>query len=333
MRSKRVILLVLFRLALFAAGDKGEISGTVFDPQGKPRPGTPVQAKNTRGEAMFRATSGANGEYTISGLAPGSYDVTSNVLGLNGSPMRGVQVEKDRTVRVDLKLTEADQLSTLGEDVLAIEAHIKMDAPPSGPTPRTVDGRPDFSGVWWSPRATGPVKREFLPAAQEIADKRMAMNNRDSPQAHCLPSAATRIGPLWEFVQSKAVLVMISDDNSPGFHQIYLDGRPHPQDLNPAWYGHNIGRWEGDTLVVDRVAFDERVYLDQAHSHSDKLHIVERYRRPDLGHIEAEVTVDDPGVLVRAYSSKWVADLAPGQEISEFICQENNRDVEHLVGK
>jgi hypothetical protein len=73
----------------------------------------------------------------------------------------------------------------------------------------------------------------------------------------------TRIGPLYQFVQSKDYLVMISDDDSPGFHQIYLDGRPHPKEPDPQWYGHSIGHWEGDTLVVDRVNFEEQVWLDQ----------------------------------------------------------------------
>jgi hypothetical protein len=86
--------------------------------------------------------------------------------------------------------------------------------------------------------------------------------------------------------------------------------------------------------VVDRVNFEDQVWLDQkAHPHSDKLHITERYRRPDLGHLETEVTVEDPGVLAKPWTMKKVAELAPGEEIREFICAENNRDVEHLVGR
>ncbi len=94
-----------------------------------------------------------------------------------------------------------------------------------------------------------------------------------------------------------------------------------------------IGRWDGDTLVVDRVGFDPRVWLDvESHPHSDKLHIVERYHRPDLGHMEIEITVDDPGVLAKPYTLKRVADLAH-EEIFEYICQENNRDVQHMVSE
>ncbi len=105
----------------------------------------------------------------------------------------------------------------------------------------------------------------------------------------------------------------ISDDDSPGFHQIYLDGRPHPKDADPLWYGHSIGHWEGDTLVVDRVNFEDQVWLDQAaHPHSDKLHVIERYSRVDLGHLETEVTVEDPRVFLseavyheREYYRNW----------------------------
>jgi len=82
------------------------------------------------------------------------------------------------------------------------------------------------------------------------------------------------------------------------------------------------------------VNFEDQVWLDQdAHPHSDQLHIIERYRRPDLGHLETEVTVEDPGILARPYTMKRVSDLAPGEEIREFICTENNRDIEHLVGR
>ena len=139
---------------------------------------------------------------------------------------------------------------------------------------------------------------------------------------------------LWQLVQNKTNMIVISDDDSPGFYQIYLDGRKHPEDPNPAWRGHNVAHWEGDTLVVDRVGFHEGVWLDQdSHSHSEKLHIVDRYTRPDMGHIEIVSVVEDPGVLSRPFTMKRVADLAPDQEILEFICPENNQDVEHMVGK
>jgi hypothetical protein len=128
-------------------------------------------------------------------------------------------------------------------------------------------------------------------------------------------------------------LVIINDDESPGFHQVYLN-RSHPEDPNPGWYGHNTGNWDGDTLVIDRVAFDERIWLDQGgHPHSPKLHVVERYTRPDLGHLESEVTVEDPGVLAKPYTIKRVAQLAQGYDIYEFICAENERDVPHMVSK
>lgn len=247
---------------------------------------------------------------------------------------KGVSVGAGKTAHVDVAFKEGSQLSTLGEDSLAIAVDMKRHNPPSGPTPRTADGKPDLSGVWWSPRTVDGGKPEFLPAAVEIAKKRADDNRKDSPQAHCLPGAVTRVGPLYEFVQSKAFLVMISDDDSPGFHQIYLDGRSHPKEPDPQWYGHSIGRWDGDTLVVDRVDFEDQVWLDQeSHPHSDKLHVIERYKRIDLGHLETEVTVEDPGVLAKPYTMKRVSDLAPGEQIREFICTENNRDVEHLVGR
>ena len=87
-------------------------------------------------------------------------------------------------------------------------------------------------------------------------------------------------------------------------------------------------------IRLDRIGFHDRVWLDQdAHPHSEKLHVVERYRRPDLGHLETEITVEDPGILTKPWTMKRVSDLAPTEEIFEFICPENNRDVEHLVGK
>ncbi len=311
----------------------GAISGTLFDSIGDPIDHNQVQAENADTHAVFKATTSAKGKYTLAGLPPGKYFVVASAPGLRPFAMKGVLVKASLTLRFDIHLTDTTQLNTLGEDRRRIEEDNKRDAPPAGPTPRTFDGKPDLSGVWWQPTTVDPGKPEFLPEAIAIQKERLANNSKDSPQARCLPSAPLRNGPLWEFVQSRNFLVYISDDESPGFHQIYLDGRGHPADPNPAWYGHSIGHWDGDTLVVDRVAFDPRVWLDiESHPHSDKLHIVERYHRPDLGHLETEITVDDPGVLAKPWTQKRVAHLAH-EEIYEFICAENNRDVQHMVGK
>lgn len=323
-------------LVLAAAGqdNRGAISGTVVDPTGKLLAGVSVQARETQGDKTYNVSSSGTGKYTITGLPAGTYDLSANLPGLRPFQKKGVMVEAAKTAALDIRLDDTTQLNTLGEDTTAIQADTAKHNPPSGPTPRTLDGKPDLTGTWWSPRTVDPGKPEFNKMAEDAARERAANNRKDSPQAHCLPSAVTRLGPVYEMVQSRQFLVIISDDDSPGFHQIYLDGRPHPKDPNPAWYGHSVGHWEGDTLVVDRVGFHPRVWLDQdAHPHTDQLHVIERYRRPDLGHLETEITVEDPGILARPWTMKRVSDLAPTEEIYEFICPENNRDLDHMIGK
>ncbi len=333
--KKSIYLAVILSWVAVAqtAAPTGSITGTLVDSIGDPIDHNAVQAKNAESGAVFKTMTATNGKYTLADLPPGTYDVTASAPALTSFEKKGVVVQASETASVDIRLGDTTQLNTLGEDRTHQIADMKLHRPPSGPTPRTYDGKPDLSGVWWRPRVVDPGHPEFLPAAIAITNQRRANNGKDSPQAHCLPSGPLRNGPLWEFVQSKDYLVYISDDESPGFHQIYLDGRGHPADPNPAWYGHSIGHWDGDTLVVDRVAFDPRVWLDQeSHPHSDKLHVIERYHRPDLGHLEIEITVDDPGVLAKPWTQKRVTELA-NEEILEFICTENNRDVQHLVGK
>lgn len=326
--------LFLIATTAFGQGDKGVIAGSVKDPLGGAVGSVSITATNSSTGAVHKAMSSAQGAYTLADLPIGAYDVSAALPGVSPFAAKNIAVTGGKRTRLDVEFKEGSQLSTLGEDPLAIAADQKRHHPPSGPAPRTADGKPDLSGVWWSPRTVDAGKPEFLASAVEVARKRAEDNRKDSPQAHCLPNAVTRIGPLYEFVQSKNYLVMISDDDSPGFHQIYLSGRPHPKEPDPLWYGDSIGHWEGDTLVVDRVNFEDQVWLDQeSHPHSDKLHVIERYRRPDLGHLETEVTVEDPGVLAKPYTMKRVSDLAAGEEIREFICTENNKDLQHLVGR
>jgi hypothetical protein len=323
-----------FAAAAFGQSDRGTISGIVSNPVGVLLPEAPVQARNADTGVIAKATSSHTGAYSLLDLPAGKYDVSVTIGGLKPFERKNIAVAAAKTLKLDIRLEETTQLSTLGEDLLAIAADTRKHAPPSGPTPRTGEGKPDLSGIWWSPRTVDPGKPEMLAAAEATAKQRDENNRKDSPQARCLPSPVLRLGPVYEIVQSKDLMVMISDDDSPGFHQIYLDGRAHPKDPMPAWYGNSVGHWDGDTLIVDRIGFNDKVWLDQAaHPHSEKLHVVERYRRPDLGHLETEITVEDPTILARPFTMKRVSDLAPTEEIFEFICPENNRDVEHMVGK
>jgi hypothetical protein len=317
-----------------AQSDRGSISGVLTDPVGVPLPNVNVQAKNIQAGSVSKVMTAAGGKYTLADLPAGAYDISVNIPGLKAFEKKNVTVAAGKPLALAIRMEETTQLGTLGEDTTAITTDLGRHKPPTGPTPRTKEGKPDLSGVWWSPATVDGGKPEFLPWAQALAKERADNNRKDSPQTHCLPAAVLRVGPVYQFVQSKDFLIEISDDDSPGFHQIYLDGRPHPKDPNPAWYGHNTGRWEGDTLVVDRVAFNDEVWLDQElHPHSEKLHVVERYRRPDVGHLETEITVEDPGTVAKPYTIKRVSELAPTEEIYEFICPENNKDLPHLFGK
>jgi hypothetical protein len=112
--------------------------------------------------------------------------------------------------------------------------------------------------------------------------------------------------------------------------QIYLDGRPHPKDVNPTWTGHSIGDWEGDTLVIDTLGFNGQAWYAGGLSSTESLHVVERYRRPDLGHLELEMTIEDPAVLQKPWRQKRTAHLVSGENIEEYVCAENNKDVQHL---
>lgn len=335
----RVILAAIVAVAWTAAPraqtaeGRGVITGSVLDPFGDVGAKVVVQARRADSDTTLRATTDAAGKYVIAEVPAGIYDVTVAIPGIRAFERKGVAVQAGATSVVDIRLEEGSQLSTLGEDPAGILADRARRKPIAGPTPRTVDGRPDLSGVWWAPTVVEPGKPEWLPGAQKVAAERQANNRKDSPQVHCLPSAVLRRGPLVQFVQTRDVIVEITDDDSPGFHQIYLN-RSHPKDQDPLWYGDSVGRWEGDTLVVDRTNFLDLVWLDQdAHPHTDALHVIERYRRPDLGRLEVEITVEDPGVLAKPWTFTRVSDLAPGEEIREFICNENNSDLSHLVGK
>ena len=319
--NKNTMRWTLFLLAISAFA-QSSITGIVRDQFGAPIERVPVQAKNKATSATASATSAVDGSYTITNVAPGDYDISVNLPSMN--PYTAALTVGAGITKHDTKIAYNTQLGTVGEDFRSAIEEQTRHKPPTGPTPKSFDGHPDLSGVWFRPTTVDPGKPDFA---------RPPRPSSESNQARCLPSNAQRFGPLFQMVQSKDYLVMINDDDSPGFYQVYLDGRPHPKDVNPQWNGHNTAKWEGDTLVVDRVGFDERMFIDQAgHVNSGKLHIVTRYRRPDAGHLEITMVVEDDGALKAPFTTKLTADLAQNEMLYEFICAENERDVKHFSG-
>jgi hypothetical protein len=317
------------------AQSAGTITGTIFDLGGDQVANAPIQVTNVVTRALSRTTTSDKGRYALAQLPAGTYDLVVNAPGFNPYTKPGIVVASGQTVRLDIHITDY-QLGTLGD---GREFRVDLITPhptPSGPPPRTPDGRPDFTGIWFAQRTVDPGKPEPLPWAQRLLQERAANNSKDAPGAHCLPRGITAAGALfpYELVQTSARLVMLFEDDVPSHRTVYLDGRGHPRDPNPNWMGHSIGHWEGDTLIVDTVGFNDKSWLDsQGHPHTEKLHVIERIRRPDLGHLEIEFTIDDPGAYAKPWIIRRVADLDTSDEIGEYVCTEGERDAVHMVGK
>ena len=209
--------------------------------------------------------------------------------------------------------------------------------PPVGPTPREADGKPNLSGVWLSGNYSfanmgGPLPLQ--PWAQKLMQDRQATQGREDPEAKCLPAGVPRITPYpFKIVQSPEVIVMLLEGNVHSFRQ-FLFKREHDKDLDPSWMGDSIASWQGDTLVVDTVNFNDKTWLNgRGAPHTDKLHVIERYSRPDLGHLDVEITMEDPGAFTKPHTFKRAHILSTTWEIHEYVCNEFNVDVDRLVGK
>lgn len=306
----------------------GRISGVLSGSRG-PIPNADVRVKNTRTNQVIVATTSASGEFSVS-VPAGTYDVFSATVGYAALARRGVTVTAGATVRVDATLANNANAGTPGE-IYFLYARADR-KPPAGPTPKTRDGKPDLSGVWYPGPDLEPEVAPMLPWAEELAKKR-GTKVGDDPRAQCLPSGIVRTHglDLAKLVQTPTLLIMLVESSVPGVRQVFLDGRPHPPDVQPSWLGHSIGRWDGETLVIDTIGLNDRVWHDlQGRPQTEKAHIIERYRRPDLGHLEVEITIDDPGAYTRPWKVRRLLDLAPGEEVLEYICNENHK-TEHFV--
>jgi hypothetical protein len=200
----------------------------------------------------------------------------------------------------------------------------KAPAPPSGPTPRAEDGKVDLSGVWVPTSTTLPNDPSYQPAFKKIYDERKANKGKDDPEKFCLPNGAVRVNPLpYKIVQRSNMIALLWEGNTHSYRRFFLDGRKPNLDVEPeSWTGLSNGKWEGDTLVVDTVGFNDKTWLDATGKpHSDAMHLVERYKRPDLGHLNVELTIDDSKAFTKPYSFTRSFTLAPGWELQEYVCQ------------
>src|SRR5579864_2907353 len=213
----------------------------------------------------------------------------------------------------------------------------------AAPAPKAFDGKPDLSGLWRlgveigvGANITGDLpSADIQPWVAALSRQRLEEFGKDDPEiTGCRPGGPrhiTRAG-LAKIVQTPSLMVILYEDLA--YRQIFLDGRQLPPDPNPNWMGYSIGHWDSDTLVAESGGFNERTWLDFAgHGHTEALRMTERYRRRDFGHMDLQVTLDDP----KAYAKPWTVSaggaLAADTELLEYVCLENEKDQQHLVGR
>ena len=251
-----------------------------------------------------------------------------------------------------LLLAASSQAQWLGYPAKNIPRNADGSPNLSGPAPRTADGRIDLSGVWepvdhtedpaggiegsHAPKYMVNVMRDFKggapfqPWAAELFKQRQANKMRDNPMIRCLPAGVPRMAAYshpYKIVQTADLIVMLYESQTL-FRQIFMDGRAHPEDPEPTWLGYSVGKWEGDTLVVETIGFNDKTWLDGfGHPHSEAMKVTERYQRRDAGHMDIEVVIDDPKAYTQPIRYLQPQELLPDGDLIEYICNENAKPV------
>jgi hypothetical protein len=214
----------------------------------------------------------------------------------------------------------------------------------NGPAPKTADGKPDISGMWNpNPGYIGNIAKDLKadelvmqPGAAELYQHRRDSLSKEDPTGWCVPGGVPRsdVVPYPFRIYSTPGVTLVLYEAVQAFRQIFTDGRPLPKDPNPAWMGYSVGHWDGDTFVVETSGFNDEAWLDNnGHPGSEAMKVTERMRRKDFGHLEMDVTIDDPKTYTKPWTVKLPFTLMPDAELIEYICSENNKDLQHLVGK
>jgi hypothetical protein len=235
----------------------------------------------------------------------------------------------------------------------------------AGPPPRTADGKVDLSGVWETNqgrrgRGPAPVAAEgtgelppsgsifgnigdqiqggapYQPWAADLVKKRMADNSKDNPDAHCLPMGVMQMTSHpypKKIIQTPTEVILIYEGSGTTVREVFLDGRalPKADDVEPWWNGYSVGRWEGDTLVVETTGFMDDGWLDVRGSPmTSAAKMTERFRRPTFGSLAIEVTIDDPKAYTKPFSATVNNHLLPDTQLIEFVCID--KSAQHYVG-
>jgi hypothetical protein len=327
------------------AQQAASVTGTLKDPNGNAVTGTEgsVHLVNTATQKEFTTPISNKGEFAVTGLPAGTYDLTVPMACcMYGTySQKGLAVAAGQALTLELHLPWNINLGTIGDDPVMLMNDMRAKAKNiDGPTPRMPDGKVDFSGMWaqvTTPNSVSliepfPLKPWAAEIQKKILEKAKTNLNILNPGAFCLPQSALQITLPFHFklIQTPTLMIHLTEFLTPGYRQIFMDGRGHPQDWNPAWEGHAIGKWEGDTLVVDSTGFNEQTA--GVGVHTEKLHVVERFQRPDKAHLQVDITVDDEDAYTKPWTRTVRATLIPQEEILEFVCAENNKDPLHFGG-
>ena len=216
----------------------------------------------------------------------------------------------------------------------------------TAPAPRTADGQPDLTGLWevFSPdtaignvllRKPGDLQpADIQPWVQALLQQRAENFGIDNPRYQCLPDGpnySTEQG-FKRILQTPSMIAILQEDLT--YRQIHMDGRALETDPNPSWMGYSVGRWEGDTLVVESNGFNDRTWLIGGYPHTEAMRMTERFRRTDFGHLVIAVTFDDPKAYNKAWTLSVNARLAADTEMLEAVCNERlDSGQQHWIGR
>jgi hypothetical protein len=211
----------------------------------------------------------------------------------------------------------------------------------SAPVPKTPDGKPALSGVWEHKNSRDSayyldgIDISWKPSAAALFKQRTENNQLENPESRCLPRGIPKADAfdVHKIVQTPGLVIILYEYQNT-FRQIFTDGRELPKDPNPTWMGYSVGHWEGDTLIVESNGFNGKAWLSgRGNPTTDALHLIERIHRRDFGHMDIQITIDDPKAYTKPWTVQLHPELIPDTELLEFVCNENERDLAHLVGK